>query len=306
MKIGILQFKPGKTIRSTKLPKDIKMIKKAINELGHIPKVIRDDKCQLYYTRQRPKVLYGGKPFPKLDVIIPRFSALENISLRATIVNQLEMLGYPVIQSYTSLVRAKNKLRTLQMLTSKNIPVPRTLVVRRFEYLDTAIKRIGGFPIIIKTPFGSLGKGVAIVESKRALHSAFDMLLTSNDFNSLLIQEYVAESEGKDLRVFIVDGEVVASMERDAQGRDFRSNIALGAIGTKVKLTKKEKEIALTAADSLKLKVAGVDLLRSKKGPVVMEVNCNPGLEGITETTDIDIAKLIVEYAVKFAKEQKS
>lgn len=303
MKIGILQFKPGTTIRSTKLPSDIKMIKKAVKELGHTPRVIRDDKCQLYYTRRKPKVLYAGKPFPKVDVIIPRFSALENISLRATIVHQLEVLGYPVIQTYTSLVRAKNKLRTLQLLTGKHIPVPRTLVVRRFEYLDTAIKRIGGFPIIIKTPFGSLGKGVAIVESRRALHSAFDMLLTSNDFNSLLIQEYVAESEGKDVRVFIVDGKVVAAMERDAQGNDFRSNIALGGVGTPAKLSKREKTIALAAAEALRLKVAGVDLLRSKNGPVVMEVNCNPGLEGITEATNIDVAKLIVEYSVKFAQQ---
>jgi len=129
------------------------------------------------------------------------------------------------------------------------------------------------------------------------------MLLTSNDFNSLLIQEYVAESEGKDVRVFIVDGKVVASMERDAQGNDFRSNISLGGIGKIAKLSKRETAIALAAAEALKLKVAGVDLLRSKNGPVVMEVNCNPGLEGITEATNIDVAKLIVEYAVKFAQQ---
>ncbi len=305
MKIGILHFKPGITIRSTKLPNDVKMLKKAITEIGHTPRVIRDDKCQLYYTRKKPKVLLAGKHFPKIDVIIPRFSALENISLRAAIVQQLEVLGYPIIQSYTSLVRAKNKLRTLQLLTGNHIPVPRTLVVRRFEYLDTAIKRIGGFPIIIKTPFGSLGKGVAIVESRRALHSAFDMLLTSSDFNSLLIQEYVAESEGKDVRVFIVDGKIVAAMDRDAQGKDFRSNIALGGVGTPATLSKKEKEISLAAAEALKLKVAGVDLLRAKDGPVVMEVNCNPGLEGITEATHVDVAKLIAEYAVKYAMEYK-
>lgn len=306
MKIGILQFKEGSSIRSRKLPKDIKMLKQAVVELGHTPKILRVDKCQLYYKRQKPEILYAGKPFPKVDVIIPRFNALVNVSLKAIIVHQLNLLGFPVIQKYTSLVRAKNKLRTLQLLTSKNIPVPKTMVVNRFEYLDTAIEKVGDFPVIIKTPFGSLGKGVAIVETKRALHSAFDMLLTSPDFNSLMIQEYVKESEGKDLRVFIVDGKIVASMERDAEGRDFRSNMALGGSGKMVKLTKLERDIAKDAAKALKLEVAGVDLLKSNRGPVVMEVNCNPGLEGITETTGVDVAKKIVEYAIKFAKSKKA
>jgi len=305
MKIGILQFKPGTTIRSRKLPADIKMLKKAVVELGHKPVIIREDKCQLLYTRNQPRILYNGKKFPKVDVIIPRFNALSNISLRATIAHQLDVIGIPVVQKYTSLVRAKNKLRTLQLLTSKKIPVPKTMVVRRFEYLDTAIKEVGDFPIIIKTPFGSMGKGVAIVETKRALHSAFDMLLSSPDFNSLLIQEYVKESEGKDIRVFIVGGKIVASMERDAEGRDFRSNIALGGSGKVAKLTKREREVAFAAAKVLKLKIAGVDLLRSNHGPVVMEVNCNPGLEGITETTGIDVAKKIIEYSVKFAEKLK-
>ncbi len=299
MKIALLQFRPGGSVRSRKLPSDIKMLRNAVKERGHIPKVLRVDKCQLYYTRTIPKLLYSGKPFPKVDVIIPRFSALENIALRATIVHQIEMLKMPIIQSYDSLVRAKNKLRTLQLLNEKGIQVPKTMVVSRFEYLDAAIKKIGSFPIIIKTPFGSLGKGVAIVETRRALHSAFDMLLTSPDFNSLLIQEYVAESEGKDIRVFIIDGQIVASMERDSGGRDFRSNLALGGQGKIAKLSKAEKEISLAAADALKLKVAGVDLLRSKTGPVIMEVNCNPGLEGITEVSGLDIPGMIVDYAVQ-------
>lgn len=303
MKIGLLQFRPGGSVRSRKLPSDIKMLRDAVKERGHIPKVIRVDKCQLYYTRTMPKLLYAGKPFPKVDVIIPRFSALENIALRASIVHQIEMLNIPIIQSYTSLVRAKNKLRTLQLLNEKGIQVPKTMVVSRFEYLDDAIKKIGSFPIIIKTPFGSLGKGVAIVETRRSLHSAFDMLLTSPDFTSILIQEYVAESEGKDIRVFIIDGKIVASMQRDSGGKDFRSNLALGGEGKIVKLSKAEKEISLAAAKALNLKVAGVDLLRSKTGPVIMEVNCNPGLEGITEVSGLDIPGMIVDYALKCKKD---
>jgi ribosomal protein S6--L-glutamate ligase len=305
MRIGILQFKPGKTIRSRKLPMDIKMLKDAVKELGHTPKIIRNDKCQLYYRRRRPDILYGGKPFPKVDVIIPRFSALSNIALKASIIHQLELKGILVIENYQSLIRAKNKLRTLQFLTSKGIPVPKTIVVNRFEYLDTAIKKIGGFPIIIKTPFGSLGKGVAIVESRRALHSAFDMLLTSPDFSSLLIQEYVEEAEGKDIRVYIVDRKIVAAMERMAIGGEFRSNLAKGGEGKIAKLSKKEAEIAIAAARAFNLNVAGVDILRTKHGPVVMEVNCNAGLEGITEVTGINVAAKIVEFAAKLAKKNK-
>jgi len=302
MKIGLLQFKPGASVRSRKLPKDIKMLRDAVKRKGHIPKVLRVDKCQLYYTRTTPKLLYAGKPFPKVDVIIPRFSALENVALRATIAHQIEMLNIPIIQGYMSLVRAKNKLRTLQMLTEKSIPVPKTMVVSRFEYLDEAIRKIGSFPIIIKTPFGSLGKGVALVETRRSLHSAFDMLLTSPDFTSLLIQEYVAESNGKDIRIFVIDDEIVAAMERDSQGQDFRSNLALGGQGKVATLSELEKKIALDAARALDLKVAGVDLLRSKTGPVIMEVNANPGLEGITEVSKIDIPGLIVDYAIKHKK----
>jgi ribosomal protein S6--L-glutamate ligase len=140
------------------------------------------------------------------------------------------------------------------------------------------------------------------VESKRAMHSAFDLLLTSPDFSSLLIQEYVEEAAGKDLRVFIIGGKVIASMQRNAQGDEFRSNIALGGIGNVVQLTAEEEKISLAAAKALKLDFAGVDLLRSNRGPVVMEVNCNPGLEGITEVTGIDIAKEIVKYAISIVE----
>jgi len=302
MKIGLLQFKSGPLapVRSKKLPNDIKMLRDAARARGHEPRVLRVDKCQLYYTRTIPKLLYAGKPFPKVDVVVPRFSMLENVSLNATIVHQIEMVKIPIIQTYDSLISAKNKLRTLQLLTERGIPVPKTMVVSRFEYLDEAIKKIGSFPIIIKTPFGSLGKGVAIVETKRSLHSSFDMLLTSPDFTSILIQEYVAEAEGKDIRVFIIDGKIVASMERDSQGRDFRSNLALGGKGSIIELTKEEKTISLAAANALGLTIAGVDILRSKTGPVIMEVNCNPGLDGITEVSGLDIPGMIIDFAVRF------
>ncbi|MBN1494609.1 RimK family alpha-L-glutamate ligase [Candidatus Peregrinibacteria bacterium] len=304
MKIGILHFKPAPTLRSRRLPSDVKMLRNAVKELGHTPKVIAEDKCQLYYTRHHAKVLYAGKPFPKVDIIIPRVSLLNNVGLHASILAQFQLQGIPVLQSYKSVLRAKNKLRTLQFLSKNSIPVPITIVVKRFEFLDVAIRKVGGFPIIIKTPFGSLGKGVAIVESKRAMHSAFDLLLTSPDFSSLLIQEYVEEAAGKDLRAFVIGGKVVAAMQRNAQGDEFRSNLAQGGVGNSIKLTDEEERISLAAAEALKLDFAGVDLLRTNKGPVVMEVNCNPGLEGITEVTGKDIAKKLIKYAVSIVEKR--
>lgn len=299
MIIGILHFKPGTTVRSRKLAPDIKMIRNAVKELGHIPKIISEEKCQLFYTRHRAKVLYNGKPFPKVDVIIPRVSLLNNVHLHASIINQFELQGMPILQNYKSILWAKNKLRTLQVLTKNHIPVPSTIVVKRFEYLDIAIRKVGGFPIIIKTPFGSLGKGVAIVESKRSLHSAFDLLLTSPDFSSLLIQEYVEEAAGKDLRVFVIGGKIVAAMERCAKEDEFRSNLALGGIGKIATLSVEEAKIALDATEAMKLDFAGVDILRSKNGPVIMEVNCNPGIEGITEVTGVNLAQEIVKLAIE-------
>ncbi|MBU1446149.1 RimK family alpha-L-glutamate ligase [Patescibacteria group bacterium] len=304
MIIGILHFSNRPKLNSHKLSTNLKLLRDSIKAMGHKPKIIRNDKCQLHYTSQLTEVLYNGKPFPKVDVIIPRFDIIEDVALSATIVDQLKIQGIPVIQEYKSLVRAKNKLRTLQFMTRDGIPVPNTIVVKRFEYLDIAIQKIGGFPIIIKTPFGSLGKGVAIVESRRALNSSFDMLLMSPQFSYILIQEYVEEAGGKDIRIFVVDGKVVAAMERASASGDFRSNLAQGGNGVVAKLSKREEEIAIAAAESLRLKIAGVDVLRSKHGPVIMEVNCNPGLKGITEVTGIDVAGEIVKYAVKYAKKQ--
>lgn len=306
LKIGLLDFKIPKKVSARKFSPDIRMLRNEVKALGHKPFVFRYDKCQLLFNRNKPKLLYNGKPFPKVDVIIPRVKLLNSVELGAGILEQLDLAGFTVIQNYKSVIRAKNKLRTLQLLAKKKVPVPITIIVNRFEYLDTAIKKVGGFPIIIKTPTGSLGRGVAIVETRRALHSAFDLLLTSPDFSSLLIQEYVAEAEGKDIRVFIVNGKILATMERTAREGDFRSNLHQGGEAKVVKLTAREKKIALDAASALNLSVAGVDLLRSKHGPVVMEVNCNPGLEGITEVTGINVAEKIVKFAISLAKRKKS
>lgn len=307
MKIGILTFDTYDSIRSRRLYPAARFLKEAAEKRGHVCKVLRVEKSQLYFAKdKRPRVLYHYKRLSGYDVIITRPSISHDVALETAIVKQFELMGLPVINEYSPINLAKNKLRTLQILTHYNIPVPKTIVVRRFEYLDKAIKKLGDFPIILKTPYGSFGRGVAIVESKRALISALDILWRDPKHNVLLIQEYVSEAEGKDIRVFIVGGKVVASMERTAAIGDFRSNLHRGGNGREIKLTLKEKKMALEATKVLKLHISGVDILRSKRGPMIMEVNCNPGLEGITEVTGVDVAGAIIKYAVNFAKGRKA
>jgi ribosomal protein S6--L-glutamate ligase len=270
---------------------------------GHQVKLIRADKCELSYANGKMKALYGGKKFPDFDVIIPRVNITINLDLFLPLNKHLLFMGIPVLNGYMPIMRAKNKIRTLQILSHKGIPVPQTVVLQHLNYLDDAIKRVGGFPIILKTISGSLGRGVVIVESRRSLLSALDMILSQDHWRTLLVQEFVEEAEGKDVRVFVVGGRVVASMERTAKEGDFRSNIHAGGKGQEVELSKEEIEMSLKATSALGLDFSGVDLLRTKNGPVVMEVNANPGLEGITGATGIDVAGALIELAVSKAKQ---
>ncbi len=300
MNIGILSYISFKRkLNSRRRTLAERYLIEAVKKRGHNPVFLRSDKCELSYANSKMKVLYAGKKFPDLDVIIPRPSITINVDLKLTLNKHLLLMGMPLINGYMPILRAKNKIRTLQIMSHEGIKVPKTVVLERLEYIDNAVKRVGGYPVILKTPAGSLGKGVVIVESKRSMLSALDMILTQDHWKILLIQEYVAEAEGKDVRVFVVDGKVVAAMERSAAEGDFRSNLHAGGEGIVAELTEEEEKMSLDAAKALKLDLAGVDLLRTKSGPVVMEVNANPGLEGITKVTGVDVAGAIVDFAIK-------
>ncbi|MBU1019381.1 MAG: RimK family alpha-L-glutamate ligase [Patescibacteria group bacterium] len=290
MHVGILSFRP----QDGKIAYEESRLVKAARELGYKGKVYRAYDCELYYNGGGPTILYKGKPFPKIDVMIPRVSVLNNVDLSASVVKQLELMGVPVLNSYNSILKAKNKLRTLQIMSHYNLPIPKTVVIGKNEDLKEAIKKVGGAPVIIKSPFGSLGSGVMIVESYRAAVSTVDF------FGSkiVLIQEYVKESKGKDTRVFVVGGKVVAAMERTAKKGEFRSNAALGGKGRIVSLDKEYEDLALKASGIMGLDVAGVDILTTKNGPVILEVNSNPGFEELEKATGIDVAKAMVERAV--------
>jgi ribosomal protein S6--L-glutamate ligase len=303
LRIGILNFA---NVAKTYSPgiNGAKVIKEAAIKMGHKPVMYYVEKCQLYFNGRKSEILYNNKKTTRCDVIIPRVGINDNLDLEISIVKQFQMMGIPMLNGYMPILRAKNKLRTLQILTKNNIPVPKTVVVRKLEYIDDAIKRVSGYPVILKTPFGTWGAGVVLVESRRSLYSALDILWKNMSSDIMLIQEYIAEAEGSDYRAFVIGDRVVASMKRTAKTGDFRSNLHLGGEGQKVRLTEEEQKLAVRATQALGLKIAGVDILRSTKGPLIMEVNSNPGV-AITQVTGVNVAEEMIRFAVEFAKKKQ-
>ncbi len=304
LKIGILDFESihhaiegdavgSKTMNPTKFFTD------AIKLLGYTPVVYKVDKCQMFFGKSGASILYNNKPIKGCDILIPRLDFSVNIDLEVSIIKQFQLMGIPVLNKYLPISRAKNKLRTMQILTRHKVPVPKTIILRRLDDLDTGIRKLGGYPVIIKAPFGSYGKEVAMLESRRSLTSALDIMWKQNRTSIILIQEYIHEAGDSDLRAFVVGNKVVASMKRTARVGDFRSNLHLGGSASLIKLTKEEEKMAVRATKALGLNVCGVDILRSKNGPVVMETNANPGISGIMKTTGRNVVSEIVSYAAE-------
>ena len=296
MKIGILSFRPADKRASAEELE----IQKVAREKGHKARIFRVHRFQMVYSEGSPWLIYGGKPFPQYDVVITRPSILNNVDLHASLIEQLELAGNLVFNKYGAILKAKNKIKTMQLLDHYGIPIPKTIVVHRPEDLKQACKIVGGFPLILKQPVGSFGKGVTIVESMRALKS---ILLWNKPM--YLIQEYVKFSRGKDIRIFVVNGNVTGSMQRAAQKGEFRSNIELGGIGSLIDITEEEAAIALRAVQALDLEYGGVDVMRSKGGPVVLEVNSNPGFKELEQATGISIAGALVDHAIELVERQR-
>jgi len=305
LRIGILDFS-GTFARSPDAVSDrsgqVQLLREAIKAQGHVPVIYRVEKCQMFFHGRKAEILYNNKKIKSCDVMIPKVSASSAVDLEVSILKQFQLMNVPVLNGFLPIMRAKNKLRTLQILTKHNIPVPRSIVVRKLDFIDEALKKVNGYPVILKTAFGSWGKGVVLLESRRSLYSALDMIWTKTESNNILIQAYVAESKGSDYRAFVIGDKVVAAMKRTAKPGDFRSNISIGGSGEKVRLTDEEERLAVKATKVLGLKMCGVDILRSKTGPLIMELNANPGFLGISKVTGIDIAGEIVKYAVSLAR----
>jgi ribosomal protein S6--L-glutamate ligase len=302
VKIGILSFQPAS---KRAMHEELRLLQE-VRKMGYIGRIFRSSKCQLVYDRHHARVLYDGKRFPTYDVIIPRVRLLTEVELRSAVVKQLQLMNIPVQNSYSAIIRAKNKLRTMQILDYHGIPTPKTVLIHGEDHIDEAIKKVGGPPVILKTVAGSHGVGVIIAETKRAAQSAISALLSNSWSNLILIQEYIKEARGKDTRVFVINGKVFGAMMRSAKKGEFRSNLKLGGSATPVSLTDEEKNIALRSVRALKLQVAGVDLLATNRGPAVMEVNANPGFEGFEEVTGMNVAQEMVKAAVTQARRYKA
>lgn len=271
---------------------------------GHQVRVIKYKNCYLSLDEKHSDVYYKGEKLPHFDAVIPRIS---NSMTRygCAIVRQLEMQGTWMVSSSIAITRARDKLRSQQILTKAGVDTPKTLVSRNTTDLDDLLEQIG-LPVIIKLASGTHGNGVVLADTKKAAKSALQAFyLYNEDGTNILLQEYVKESAGTDIRAFVVGSRVVASMKRQSLDDDFRSNLHKGGEGTSIKLTPEEKRIALKAAKAMGLHVAGVDLMRSAKGPLVLEVNASPGF-GIEKVTGRNVAEKIIEYVEHNATRKNS
>jgi len=265
---------------------------------GHEMVVLDPLRCYMNITSHRPEVHYKGAVFEKPDAVIPRIGA--SVTFYGTaVLRQLEMMGVYTVNESVAITRSRDKLRSLQLMARKGVGLPVTAFAHSTKFTDDLIRIVGGAPLVIKLLEGTQGIGVVLAETQdtaRSMIEAFREL----DAN-FLVQEYIKEAGGSDLRCFVVDDKVVATMMRTGKAGEFRSNLHRGGQAKKVRITPEERSTARRAARVMGLNVAGVDILRSNHGPVVLEVNSSPGLEGIENATGVDIAGLIVEFAEKNA-----
>lgn len=295
MKIAILSNGPGNY--------STKRLKEVAKERGHTVKIIKYRDCYASIERSNPTVSYKGEDLGNFDAIIPRIAAYMT-RYGTAIVRQLEMQGVYSLSSSIAITRSRDKLRTMQLLARAGVGIPKTVVSRNSTDIDDLLEKIGGTPVIIKLASGTHGNGVVLAETKKAAKSVLQALYLSNeDGTNVLLQEFVEESAGVDIRTFVVGNRVVASMKRQSLDDDFRSNLHKGGEGTPIKLTDEERKIAIKAAKAMGLNVAGVDLMRSERGPLVLEVNSSPGF-GIEKITGRDVATAIIEYVELNAKQR--
>lgn len=275
-------------------------ITEAAEKRGHEIHFINISKCYMNVAANKPEVHYmGGELLTGFDAIIPRIRP--SLTFYGTaVVRQFEMMGVYCLNESVAISRSRDKLRTLQLLSRKGIDMPITGFANSPENTKDLIKIVGGAPLIIKLLEGTQGVGVVLAETNKAAESVI------NAFKSLkaniLVQEYVKEAQGRDIRCFVVGKKVIGAMERVAAEGEFRANVHLGASVHPIKLTKEEKKLAIKAMEVIGLRCAGVDIIRSNSGPKVLEINSSPGLEGIEEATKIDIAGKMIEYIEENAR----
>ncbi|MFN8699569.1 MAG: 30S ribosomal protein S6--L-glutamate ligase [Flavobacteriales bacterium] len=281
--------------RDTKLYSTRRLVE-AGQQRGHHVQVIDHLKCNLVIEKKNPKVIYRGELVSGVDAIIPRIGA--SVTFYGTaVVRQFEMMGVFTAVESQALVRSRDKLRSMQVLSRAGLGLPKTVFTNYSRDVEKTLSEVGGAPVVIKLLEGTQGLGVVLAENEKAAVSVIEA------FNGLrarvIVQEFIKESGGSDIRAFVVDGHVVGAMKRQAKEGEFRSNLHRGGTAEVVELTQEEEIAAIKAANALKLGIAGVDMLRSARGPLIIEVNSSPGLEGIEKATGKDIAGQIIRYIEK-------
>jgi ribosomal protein S6--L-glutamate ligase len=284
MKIGILSRKAS--LYSTS------RLKEAAERRGHDVRVVDYLRCYMNIASQRPSVVYQGHPL-HFDAVIPRIGATHTFYGTA-VVRQFEIIGvYPTNESQ-AITRSRDKLRSMQLLARRGIAMPVTGFAHSTKDVSGLIEIVGGTPLVVKLLEGTQGIGVVLAETFQAAESVI-AAFRNLDAN-ILVQEYIREAKGADVRAFVVGGKVIAAMQRQAAPGEFRSNLHRGGTASRVKLTPEERSAAVRAAKALGLNVAGVDLIRSNHGPLVLEVNSSPGLEGVERACEVDVADLIIAF----------
>jgi ribosomal protein S6--L-glutamate ligase len=278
-----------------------KRLKEEALKRGHQVRIINYAKCFVTLERDNPQVHYKGKAITDIDVIIPRIaSSLTRYG--SSIVRQFEMQNVFTTNSSIAIVRSRDKLRSLQLLTKAGVGLPKTVFARETADFEGVLEQVGGAPVIIKVVRGTHGHGVVLAETRKAALAVMQAFYVEGV--NFLVQEFVAESAGMDIRVIVVNGKVVASMLRQSLDDDFRSNLHQGGQGQPIKLTAEERRTALKAAKAMGLAVCGVDMMRSNRGPLVLEVNSSPGLS-IESVTGLNVAAEIIAYAETAAKARR-
>ena len=281
--------------RNSKLYSTQRLVE-AIRQRGHEVRVLDVLRCYMNIATHKPQLHYKGEALEGFDAVIPRIGA--SVTFYGTaVLRQFEMMGVMPLNESVAITRSRDKLRSMQLLSRKGIGLPLTGFANKPDDIEDLIKMVGGAPLVIKLLEGTQGIGVVLAETHKAAESVLEAFMGLRV--NILVQEFIAEAGGADLRCLVIGDKVIAAMKRQGKEGEFRSNLHRGGSASLIKITPEERSTAVRAAQTMGLNVAGVDLLRSNHGPVVMEVNSSPGLEGIETATGKDIAGTIVQFIEK-------
>ena len=261
------------------------------NKLGHNVRVVDYMRCYMNITSRKPTIFYGGESLGKVDAVIPRIGA-SNTFYGTAVVKQFEMMDSYCVNTSDSIANSRDKLRSLQILAEAGINMPITGFASHTKDIEGVIESVGSTPLIMKLLQGTQGQGIVLAETRKAAESVMSAFRQLDA--DIMVQEFIKESGGTDIRAFVVGDEVVASMKRIAPEGEFRSNVHRGGTMEKVQLTSEEENMAVNASRILGLSIAGVDLMRSNRGPLILEVNSSPGLQGIESCSEVDVAEKII------------